>query len=221
MTRHAASIGCMTSPNPTHPHRANITAFRGRSTAPTNCTWLSSPSSRIPSTADVPQFLYLLTAREDHTWFDHLAAGNKLGSRSPAPLTGGWRRRVPAGLRRRCWQRHNRLKWRHFIPALTPGMPSFNLWTGVPGFDGLRSGVSHEILRSGTWATGQDDEIQSRAVATLAERSGVCIIYNKRAMDFWIHGADVKNRPVIRFMDLKFRGVLESGDNRLLVRNTE
>ena len=69
--------------------------------------------------ADVPHFLLLLTAREDHTWFDHLAAGNKLGSMSPAPLPGGWRRRVPAGHRRRCWQRQNWLKWRHFIPALT------------------------------------------------------------------------------------------------------
>jgi hypothetical protein len=40
---------------------------------------LSSLSSRIPSTADVPQFLFLLTAREEHIWLDRLTAGNKLG----------------------------------------------------------------------------------------------------------------------------------------------
>ena len=34
-----AFIGCMTSPNPRHPHRANTIAFLGRSTAPTNSTW--------------------------------------------------------------------------------------------------------------------------------------------------------------------------------------
>jgi hypothetical protein len=74
----------------------------------------------------------LPTAREDHIWFDRRTAGNKLSPRSRAPLAGGWRRRVPAGRRRRSWQRQKRLKWRHFIPALTnyPSLLEFPcLWT--------------------------------------------------------------------------------------------
>jgi hypothetical protein len=36
-----------------------------------------------------------------------------------ARLSGGWRRRVPAGPRRRFWQHQKRPKWCRFIPALT------------------------------------------------------------------------------------------------------
>ena len=36
-----------------------------------------------------------------------------------AGLSGGWRRRVPAGQRCRFWQHQNRPEWRRYIPALT------------------------------------------------------------------------------------------------------
>src|SRR5688572_19744965 len=109
----------MTSPNPTHPYRVNTTASRERSTVPTNFTWWSSPSSWTPSTAGVPQFLLLLTAREDHLWSDRLAQGTNSIPRSHAPHIGGRRPRVPEGLRRWYWRHQNRLKWRYLIPALT------------------------------------------------------------------------------------------------------
>jgi len=71
--------------------------------------------------ADIPQPLLLLTAREDHRWRDRLSAANELGPRLPVPLTVNWRRRVPAGRRRRWSLRQKRLKWPYFIPAPTRG----------------------------------------------------------------------------------------------------
>jgi hypothetical protein len=70
--------------------------------------------------ADVPHFLLLLTAREDHTWFDHRAAAKNSarGRRHSSPAAGAVV--CLRAFERRWWQRQNRLKWRHFIPALTP-----------------------------------------------------------------------------------------------------
>ena len=47
--------------------------------------------------ADVPQLLFLLTAREEHLWFDRLAAGNKL---SPQVAGTARRRLAPSCVRR-------------------------------------------------------------------------------------------------------------------------
>jgi hypothetical protein len=97
-----------------------------------------SPSSQTPSPADVPQFLLTLTARED-------VYALTLGREKPRPvaarLSGGWRRRVPAGPRRRFWQHQNRPKWCRFIPALTvitAHVPSRESYRSVQNQEGRR-----------------------------------------------------------------------------------
>lgn len=76
------------------PLRANTIVFLRRSTAPTNSTWLLSPSSQTPSMADIPQLLLTLTARESGLCSDTSPQGTISANGRSA---GGRRRRVLAG----------------------------------------------------------------------------------------------------------------------------
>ena len=98
-----------------------------------------------------------------------------------------------------------------------PGMPSFNLWSGIRPFEGLRVGKTYEILRSGTWATGEEDGAQARAVAQLGELPRACIVYNREIINFWTHGIDLSGRPIIRAMQ-EYRPVF-SGAQITLLKN--
>ena len=64
---------------------------------------------------------FLLTAREGGLWRDCTRRGrNSTLKRCAVALQGGVGVCPPAPPHR-CWQRQNRPKWRHIIPALTPG----------------------------------------------------------------------------------------------------
>jgi hypothetical protein len=81
--------------------------------------------------------------REDGSWLDRLQQGTISALGCPCRQCG----RVPDATRRRNWQRQNRLKWRHFIPALTfrrrdavDGLPVLEL--------GGMNGISSMILET-------------------------------------------------------------------------
>ena len=79
-----------------------------------------------------------------------------------------------------------------------PGMPTFNLWTGLPAPKGLGGG---------NWVTGLNDAAQEKVVREIA---GV--------PKLWTHRADVSGRPLIRFVQENFRPVAEGRGNVLMVR---
>jgi hypothetical protein len=56
-------------------------------------------------------------------------------------------------------------------------------------------------------------------VKDLEARSRVCFIYNAEMVNFWTHGADTSNRPIIRYLHERFRVALRRQGNSLLVRD--
>jgi len=89
-----------------------------------------------------------------------------------------------------------------------PAMPSFNLWTGLPGPEGLPFA---------NIVTGLDDDAQRSLIQLVSSTPRGCIIYNPEMVAFWTHNADVSARPIIQYMKQDFRPVLESGGNQLMV----
>jgi len=90
-----------------------------------------------------------------------------------------------------------------------PGMPSFNIWTGLP---------RPAPLAGGNWVTGVDDATQMKIVHEIEGDPKVCVIYNQDIIAMWTHDADVTGRPVIRFIHENFKPVAASRGNALMVR---
>ncbi|MEO8368100.1 MAG: hypothetical protein ABI806_02720 [Candidatus Solibacter sp.] len=96
------------------------------------------------------------------------------------------------------------------VLGTAPGMPSFNLWTGLPPV---------AALGAGNWVTGLPDSTQSEVVRDIDSKPRLCFIYNEEVIHFWAHTHDVGDRPVIRYMRQNFRPVLQRGANVLMERN--
>jgi hypothetical protein len=90
-----------------------------------------------------------------------------------------------------------------------PGMPSFNIWTGLP---------RPAELGGGNWVTRLDDATQENVVREIADNPKLCVIYSKDMIAMWTHHADVSGRPIIRFIQQNFRPVGESRGNVLMLR---
>jgi hypothetical protein len=90
-----------------------------------------------------------------------------------------------------------------------PGMPSFNIWTGLP---------RPAALSGGNWVTNIDDTTQEKVVREIAGNPKLCVIYSEDMIAMWTHHADVSGRPIIRFIHENFRPVAESRGNVLMVR---
>ena len=91
-----------------------------------------------------------------------------------------------------------------------PGMPSFNLWTGL---------TAPPVMPAGNWITGLDDASQERVVDEVAKEPQACVVYNREMVTFWTHGADVEGRPMMRYIHDHFRRVLDADGNELLIRS--
>jgi hypothetical protein len=92
-----------------------------------------------------------------------------------------------------------------------PAMPSFNLWTGLPGPTGLP--FANVI-------TGLPDSEQRVLIQSLESNPRSCIVYSPEMVTFWTHNANVSARPIMQVLQRDYHTVLESQGNRLMVRNT-
>jgi hypothetical protein len=90
-----------------------------------------------------------------------------------------------------------------------PGMPSFNIWTGLP---------RPAALSGGNWVAGVDDATQEKVVREIAGDPKLCVIYNREMVAMWTHDSDVSAKPVIRFIHENFRAVAQGRGNALMVR---
>src|SRR5262249_32951688 len=84
---------------------------------------------------------------------------------------GGGLRRVVETARRSCT-----------VLMTAPGMPTFNLWTGLPG---------PTALAGGNWVTGLNDGAQETVARELAGQPNLCVVYSKDMIAMWTHRADV------------------------------
>ena len=116
-----------------HHARPILLRVRERSTAPTNSTWSSSPSSRTPNTRGLPLFLLLLTAREGGLWPNDPWQGKNRPRTAWSLLSGGRRRCVPAQpLDAATGALRDRPKWLPFIPPLTQRTPTYTKTRTLP-----------------------------------------------------------------------------------------
>jgi hypothetical protein len=90
-----------------------------------------------------------------------------------------------------------------------PGMPSFNIWTGLR---------RPPALGGGNWVAGIDDATQEKVVREIGSEPKLCVIYNMEMVAMWNHDTDVGAKPVIRFIHGNFRTVVEARGNALMVR---
>jgi hypothetical protein len=66
------------------------------------------------------------------------------------------------------------------------------------------------------------DSAQQRAlVGQLDSMPGLCVIRNKRLVDFWAQGRPVPNRPLISFIEQSFVSAGSYGDYELLTRRPD
>jgi hypothetical protein len=93
-----------------------------------------------------------------------------------------------------------------------PGMNSFYLWTNQePPTD----------VRSEIWMVTLDSAQQRALVGQLDSVPGLCVIRNKRLVDFWVQGRPVPNRPLISFIEQSFVSAGSYGDYELLTRRPD
>ena len=104
---------------------------------------------------------------------------------------------------------HGRARESCAMLITAPGMPSFNLWTGLPAPKGLPAG---------NWMTGLNDAAQENIVREVAGEPKLCVMYSNDMIAMWTHRADISQRPMIRYIRENFRPVVEGRGNVLMVR---
>ena len=89
-----------------------------------------------------------------------------------------------------------------------PGMNSFYLWTGqAPPAE-----VSSEVW----WLVLQSPQ-QQGLVDQLRSKPRLCVVKNRRVLDFWAEGRQVPSRPLVQWIDNNFVQAGSYGDYELLV----
>ena len=89
-----------------------------------------------------------------------------------------------------------------------PGMPSFNVWTGLK---------SPPSLRGGPWILF-DESGQDHLARQLSGDAHSCVIVNRMMADLWSTSYAAYPSPMARFIRDNYRTEFDSGDYRFLIR---
>ncbi|MEO8368101.1 MAG: glycosyltransferase family 39 protein [Candidatus Solibacter sp.] len=127
----------------------------------------------------------------------------------PLNLPGAARLRLPAAEARSLQEISRQAKEFCSLLFTVPGMPSFNLWTGI----------APPAATLVAFSIGLDDDSQRRLITDISAAPRPCVIYNPAMAHLWTQHTDISRRPIIRFLTKDFRDVLVSADNQLKVRN--
>jgi hypothetical protein len=94
--------------------------------------------------------------------------------------------------------------------ATLPGLLSFNLFSGTPAPQGVRSGA---------WVLWLDNAAQTEVVREMESLPRPCAIYCPKALDIWIRGGKLAPTPLVKYVMSDLPLKFESGGYRFMAKD--